>query len=192
MNPSDPNPSIPTPDPAATGDRAVPLELWQALDALWKTILGIEANVDGARLNLNGVLSEMERAYRQSLTVEEKQHASQLDVGQWNSAKSRIHYAMPKVREFIHRATWAQAAPERKRLEEIVRSHVEPRLPFPDPDKVREEMEHLLKARQVLLAQGTAVSQVGRSAIAEAQRILATLRRNAADNARRKRDAKRR
>ena len=73
----------------------------------------------------------------------------------------------------------------------IFRAHLEPRLPFPDVDKVREEMEHLLKARQVLFAQGNSVNQECRSLTSEIQRALSTLQRNAANNARKKRESKR-
>jgi hypothetical protein len=83
------------------------------------------------------------------------------------------------------------AVPERKRLEEIVKSHVLPRVPLPDVDRVREQLEHLQKDRQVLFAQGTAVSQECRGILGEIQRALATLQRNAADNARRKQESKR-
>lgn len=182
------------PDAAATagGDPEVPLEKWQALDGLWKAILVLEANIESSRLGMNGLRAEMESAFKQALAVEEKLHASQADVAQWTRAKNRIHFALPKVKEFIHRATWALAAVERKQLEEIVRTHIEPRIPFPDVDKVREEMEHLQKARQVLFAQGNSVQQECRSLTSECQRCLSTLRRTAADNARKKRDAKKR
>jgi uncharacterized protein YoxC len=166
-------------------------EKWQALEAVWKTILGLEASIDTARLGMDGLRAEMEAAFKKALTVEEKLHALQADVAQWNKAKSRIHFAVPKVREFIHRATWALAIPERKRLEEIVRHHIEPRVPLPEVDKVREQLEHLQKDRQVLFAHGNAVYQECRGILADVQRALSTLQRNAADNARRKRDAKR-
>jgi hypothetical protein len=93
------------------------------------------------------------------------------------------------VREFIHRATWATGTPERKRLDELFQTHIEPRVPFPEVDKVREELEHLQKDRQVLFAQGNAVSQECRGIAGEVQRALGTLRRNAADRARSKRSA---
>jgi hypothetical protein len=180
--------------PAAGGEPDVSLDQWQALEALWRSILGLEANIESARLSANAVRGDMEAAFRQSLAVEEKLHASQADVSQWTQAKNRIHYSLPKVREFVHRATWALASVERKRLEEIVKTHVEPRVPLPDADKVREEMEHLQKARQVLLGQGNSVQAEGRGLVAETNRILGNLRRTAADNARKKkeRDSKRR
>jgi hypothetical protein len=186
MNSSEHEPS------AATDGPAVPLEKWQALDGLWKAILVLEAQIESARLGMNTLRGEMEAAFKQSLAVEEKLHASQADVAQWNRAKSRLHFALPKVREFIHRATWALAAVERKKLEEIVHTHVEPRVPLPDMDHVREEMEHLQKARQVLLAQGNSVQTECRALTGETQRALSNLRRTAADNARKKKDAKRR
>jgi chromosome segregation ATPase len=169
----------------------IPLEQWQALEALWKAILVLEASIDSARLNMGGLQSEMENAFRKSLTAEDKLHALQADISQWNQAKSRVHYALPKVREFIHRATWAVAAPERKRLEELVKDHIEPRVPHSEIDHIRQLMEHLQKDRQVMFATGNAVFQECRAITAEIQRAVSTLQRNAADNARRKRDTKR-
>ena len=140
---------------------------------------------------MDGLRSEMESALKKSLSVDEKLNALQNDVQQWSKAKSRIQFALPKVREFVHRATWALAVPERKRLDDIVKNHIEPRIPFPDVDAVRQQMEHLLKSRQVLFAQGNAVYQECRGITAGIQNTLSTLQRNAADSARRKRDAKR-
>jgi hypothetical protein len=185
---------VPSAQPAArdeSGGPAIPPEKWQALEAVWKAVLGLEASIETSRVGMDGLRAEMEAAFKKSLTVEEKLHALQADVAQWNKAKSRIHYALPKVREFIHRATWALAVPERKRLEEIYRNHIEPRVPFPEVDQVREQLEHLQKDRQVLFAQGNAVYQECRGIIAEIQRALSTLQRNAADRARQKRSAAR-
>jgi hypothetical protein len=138
---------------------------------------------------MDGLRAEMEAAFKKSLAVEEKVHALQADVAQWNKAKSRVHYAVPKVREFIHRATWASTAPERKRLDELFRTHIEPRLPFPQMDEAREQLEHLQKDRQVLFSQGNTVYQECRGITGEIQRALSTLQRNAADRARQKRSA---
>jgi len=167
----------------------VPPEKWQALDACWKTILGLEASIDTLRLSLDGLRAEMENAFKKTLGADEKLNALQADVIQWNKAKSRVHFAVPKVREFVHRATWAVAAAERKRIGDLIKSHVEPRIPFPDMDKEREQMEHLQKERQLMFAQGNAVGLEGRGLLAEIQRALSTLQRNAADKARAKRSA---
>jgi hypothetical protein len=174
-----------------SGDQDVPPEQWQALEACWKTILGLEANIDTSRVSMEGLRSEMETAFRRTLSVEEKLHALQADVAQWNRAKSRVHYALPKTREFIHRATWALAVPERKRLEELFRNHTKPQISHAQVDEVRKQLEHLQKDRQVLFAQGNTVYQECRGIASEIQRVLSTLQRNAADNARRKRDSKR-
>ena len=112
-------------------EHEVPPEKWQALEALWRSILGLEVSIDTLRLSMDGLRGEMESAFKKSLGVEEKVHALQADVVQWNKAKSRIHYALPKLREFIHRATWASAVPERKRLEELVTNYIEPRIALP-------------------------------------------------------------
>jgi hypothetical protein len=181
------------PAPAAAGDESpepdVPPEKWQALDALWKAILGVEAAIDALRLGLGGVASEMEAAFKRSMNVDEKVHALQADVVQVTKAKSRVHYALPKVREFVHRATWASAAAERKALEELVEDHIKPRVPLPGMDRVRERLEHLQKDRQLLFAQGNAVNQECRGILAEIQRAISTLQRNAADRARQKRSS---
>jgi hypothetical protein len=172
-------------------DQELPLETWQALEALWKTVLGLEVSIDTTRMSMDGLRAEMESASRKTMAVEEKLNALQSDVVQWDKAKGRIHYVLPKVREFVHRATWALATPERKRLEEVFRNNAGPRPTPAEADKIRETLEHLQKDRQVLAAQGNSVAQECRGVIAETQRTFGALQRNAADNARRKRDAKR-
>jgi chromosome segregation ATPase len=172
-----------------SSEQEVPPEKWQALEASWKTILGLEASIESLRLSMDGLRAELEAAFKKTLAVEDKIHALQADVVQWNKAKSRIHYALPKVREFIHRAIWATGAPERKRLEEIVEHHIEPRKPLPDMDEVGVQLGHLQKDRQVLFGQGNSVYQEGKGILAEVQRALSTLQRNAADRARQKRSA---
>lgn len=182
------------PAPAARTEPREPVvtpDTWQALDARWKAILGLEAGIESLRQSLDGLRVEMEGEFRKALGVDEKVHALQADVAQWNKAKSRIHYALPRAREFIHRATWALGVPERKRLEELVRTYIEPRVPFPEMDAAREQLDHLQKDRQVLSAQGTTVYQECRATTSEIQRALSTLQRNAADRARKKRSASR-
>jgi hypothetical protein len=174
---------------AEGGAPGVPTEEYQALEALWKTILGLEASIDAVRLGMDGLRMEMEAAFKKQLTADEKVHCLQSDMALWNKGKNRVHYSLPKVREFIHRATWALGVPERKRLEEVVKSHIEPRAPHPRLEEVRAQMEHLQKDRQVLLANGNSVNQECRGILAEIQRALIALQRNAADRARQKRRA---
>ena len=162
-------------------------EQWQAIEALWKAILVLEASIDASRLGMDSLRSEMESHLKKQLSVDEKTNALQNDVTQWAKAKSRIQYALPKVREFVHRATFALAAPERKRFDDIVKNHIEPRIPFPEVDRLREQLEHLQKDRQNLVAQGNAVNQDCRNILGEVQRAVSSLQRNAADRASKKR-----
>jgi hypothetical protein len=131
--------------------------------------------------------AEMEASWKKTLTTDEKVHALNADVLQWNKAKSRVHYALPKVKEFIHRAIWALGAPERKKLGELYKNHIQPHIPFPQMDKVPKEFENLLKDRQVLSAQGVTVYQECNSISADIQGALRTLQSNAAANERKKR-----
>jgi hypothetical protein len=125
------------------------------------------------------------------MTPDEKVHALNADVHQWNKAKSRVLYALPKVREFIHRSTWATGTPERKKLEELFKNHIRPRIPFPQMDKVAEQLENLLKDWQVLSAHGASVYQECKSISLDVQGALRTLQSNAAANATKKRGAAR-
>ena len=111
------------------------------------------------------------------------------DVAQWKKAKSRVHYGLPKVKVVVHRSTWATATPERKKLEEIVKNHIHPRIAFPQMDRVADELDNLLKDRQSLAAQCALVYQEGKSIAAEVQAVLRTLKSNAAANAVKKRGA---
>jgi hypothetical protein len=159
----------------------------QDLEGRWNVILGLEASMDTLRISMEGLRGEMEASSRRTLTAEEKVHALNSDVAQWNKAKSRVVYALPKVREFIHRSTWATGTPERKKLEELVKNHIQPRIPFPQMDKVVEQLESMVKDRQVLSAHGVTVYQECKSIAADIQGALRTLQSNAAANATKKR-----
>lgn len=164
-------------------------ENWQELEARWKTILGIEAAMDTLRISMEGLLTELEASLKKTLTLEEKLHALRADVASWNKAKNRVHHALPKLRESIHRAVWAVGSPERKQLEELHKNHIEPQIPFPERDKVLEQLEYLQKQRQLLSAHGMTVYNECKSISANVQGALRTLQSNAAANAIKKREA---
>jgi hypothetical protein len=174
--------------PPESGEPAVPEAKWQDLEARWIAILGLEASIDALRISMEALWSEMEASARKALPAEAKHNALNADVAQWNKAKSRVHFSLPKAREFIHRATWAAGTPERKKLEEIFKNHIRPRVPFPEIDQVGAQLDNLVKDRQVLSAHGTAVYQECKGVSAEVQGTLRTLLSNAAAKATRKRD----
>jgi hypothetical protein len=93
------------------------------------------------------------------------------------------------VKVVIHRSTWATATPERKKLEEIVKNHIHPRIAFPHMERVADELDNLLKDRQALASQGALVYQECKSIAVDVQRVLRTLQSNAAANAVKKRGA---
>jgi hypothetical protein len=170
-----------------SGESDVTEAKWQDLESLWKNIQGLEASVETLRISMEALRAEMEASSGRSLTPDEKVHALNADVAQWTKAKSRSVYVLPKLRDFVHRATWATAAPERKALEEFLETHVRPRIPFSEMDRVMEQLEGLRKDRQVLSALGVSVYQEGKSVTAEVQGALRTLQGNAAANAAKKR-----
>lgn len=177
--------------PDESGEPEIASAKWQDLETRWRGIEGLEATIETMRLRMEGLRAEMEASSKQTLKTEEKAHALQADVAQWNKAKSRVHHALPKAKEFIHRATWAMVTPERKKLEEPFKDNTRLRIPFAQMDTVREQLENLLKSRQVLSAQGVTVYQECESIIAEVQGALRTLQSNAAARARKKMDAAR-
>jgi hypothetical protein len=165
----------------------VPEARWQHLESRWHAILGLEASMDTMRMSMEALRGEMESSARRSLSADEKLHALNADVAQWNKAKSRVHYALPKVKEFIHRSIWATGSPERKKLGELFKTHVADRVPFPEMDRMAEQLEYLLKDRQTLSAQGVAVYQECKGVCAAVQGALRTLQSNAAARATQKR-----
>jgi hypothetical protein len=165
----------------------IPEAKWQDLEARWNAILGLEANMDALRISMETLWSEMEASSRRTLKAEEKVHALNADVAQWNKAKNRVHFALPKAREFIHRSTWAAGTPERKKLEEVFKNHIRSRVPFPQVDQVVGQLENLLKDRQVLSAHGASVYQECKCISADVQGALRTLQSNAAAKATKKR-----
>jgi len=178
-------------DPNESREPEISEAKWQDLEARWKLIEGLEATIDTLRLRMGGLRAEMEASMKKTLTTEEKVHALNADVAQWNKAKSRVHYALPKVREFIHRATWAKGTPEKKKLEELFKNDIRHQISFAQIDNVREQLENLLKDRQVLSSQGASVYQECKSISADVQGALRTLQSNAAAKARKKMGASR-
>jgi len=159
---------------------------WQELESRWNAILGLEASIDTLRMSMETLRGELEGASRRTLAAEEKVNALNADVAQWNKAKSRVHHAVPKLRDAIHRSTWAAGTPERKRLEELFKDHVGPRIPFPEVDQVLDQLENLLKDRQVLSSISMSAYQECKAVAADVQGALRTLQSNAAANRPRK------
>lgn len=173
-----------------TAGSEIPLEQWQELEARWKAILGIETTMDSLRISMEALVTEMEASLKKTLMLEEKLHALRADVASWNKAKNRVHHALPKLREFIHRSIWAIGSPERKQLEELYKNHIQPQVPFPQKmDRVLEQLEYLQKQRQVLSAHGMTVYHESKSIAASVQGTLRTLQSNAAANALKKKAA---
>jgi hypothetical protein len=173
--------------PGASSVPEVPPEKWQDLEARWRTILGLEANMDALRLRMGNLATELESSLKKTLTPDERVHALNADVAKWNKAKSRAHFALPKAREFIHRATWAAGTPEKKKLEDIFKNYIQPQIPFPELVQVPEQLEYLQKLRQVLSAQGMTVYQECQTVLAGIDGALRTLLSNATAIARNKR-----
>jgi hypothetical protein len=177
--------------PKESGEPEVPLGAWQELETRWNAILGLEAAIDALRLKMESLRTEMEALAKVRLTTDEKVHALNADVVQWQKAKSRVHYAVPKAAEFIHRATWAPGTPERKKLGEFFENHSGPAIPSPQREEVPREVENLLKARQALSAQGMGVYQECQNVASGIQAALRTLHNNAAARANKKKGAAR-
>jgi hypothetical protein len=171
------------------GDSEVSLEKLQDLEARWNAILVLESSIDQMRMRVESAQAEMDAASQRSLTPDEKVHALNADVHVWNKAKTRARYALPKAKEFVHRATWVVGSPERKQLGAVFKDGLKPDTPPELLDKLPEELARLHKAHQVLLAQGGTVHQECKNITAEIQGLLRTLVNNATTNARRKKAA---
>jgi hypothetical protein len=165
--------------PAEGESATIPEAVWQDLESRWNSILGLEASIDTMRISMESLRSELEASRGRQLLSEEKFYALNADVAQWTKAKSRVHYALPKVREFIHRSVWALGAPERKKLGELFKTCIQTRVPFPEMGKVAEQLESLRKDRQVLSTSGLSLYQEGKNISAEVQGALRTLQANA-------------
>jgi hypothetical protein len=182
-----PPPPVVSPHESRTTE--IPEEKWQDLEARWNTILGFEASMETLRISMEGLLAEMEASLSKRLMGQDKIHAMNADVAQWTKAKSRVLFALPRMREFVHRSTWATGSPERKKLQGLFKNHIQTRISFPQMGQMGEQLESLLKERQVLVAHGVSVYQECKTIVADVQDALKTLQRNAAANATKKRGA---
>jgi hypothetical protein len=155
----------------------------QDLEVRWNVILGLETAIDSLRLRVESAQAEMLAASQRMLVSDEKVHAISGDVVQWNKAKSRARFALPKAKEFVHRATWVTGTPERKKLGELFKDGLRPDMPSAIVDQLPEELARLLKHHQVLSAQGGTVFQECKGITAEIQDTLRTLLSNSAAKA---------
>ena len=183
------SPQVDSPDECS--EPGIPSVKWQDLETRWRAIGGVEATIDHLRLTMESMLAQMETTSKTALTTEEKLHALKADLAHWSKAKNRVPFAVPKVREFIHRATWVMGTPERKKLEELFKNETRPDIPLPGMIKLADQLENLLKDRQILHAQGITVHQECKTISTDIQVALRTLQSNAAANADRKRRAAR-
>lgn len=168
-----------------------PAARWHDLESRWRAVTEAEVVIDNLRLQLEGLQDQMETAAKKALTTEEKLHALKPDLAAWTKAKTRVHHASPKVKEFVHRATWVVGTPERKKMEELFKDEARFETPLPKLIKLVDQLENLLKDRQVLASHGVTVSQECRTVASGMQNALRTLQSNAAANADRKRRANR-
>lgn len=157
---------------------------WQELQARWNNILGLEVTIDTLRQRMESLRGEIESESARHMSTDEKINAMNADVAQWNKAKSRSRYVLPRIKEYIHRATWVLGTPERKNLEEIFNKDAECPGNLAELDR---ELQILLKDRQILAAQGTSCHHEGRSSCDEIRNTHQTMHRNAAANAVKKR-----
>ena len=169
-------------------ERAASSAKWQDFETRWKSILALEATIETLRISMEGLLTEVESLSKKPLTMEEKTYAPRADVAHLNKARNRVHIALPKIKDFIHRSVWATGSPERKRLEEIHDEHVQSHLASAEIDEVLKQLEGLRKDRQVLSAQGKTIYQECKGISAELQTVLRTLHGNAV-NAQKKKGA---
>jgi hypothetical protein len=169
-------------------ESTIPAATWQKLEARWYAILNFESTMDSMRISMEGLRAEMEAASTKMLNTEEKLHASNADVLQWNQAKSRVIFSLPKARDYIHRSIWAKGVPERKELEDLFKRDADrSQISAAQLEKVQRQLEGLLKDRQVLSGQGTTVYNECKRILSEVQGTLRTLQSNAATNALNKR-----
>lgn len=153
---------------------------WIILASRWRTILGVEATIDNLRITMESLQAQMENSTKQTLTTEEKLHALNRDLDVWNKAKSRVHFSLPKVKEFIHRATWVTGDPERKKIGELFEDDdIEPDLSIPEMVKLSDRLENMLKDRQVLSSQGISVHQECKNVSSEVDGALRQVRSGA-------------
>src|SRR5205814_10121241 len=74
-------------------EQEVPPEKWQALEALWRAVLGLVASIDTLRLSMDGLLSEVHAALREAVTVVDKGDGLHSDVAKLHKAHAPVHYA---------------------------------------------------------------------------------------------------
>ena len=179
--------AMPQPQLAGTGDLLPgesPEPLLDLIDFYWMSVLYLEADIERARMQLDGSMSRLSSLDR-DLNFEEAQAADNLDKKDWVDARrflrSAAHSLSRSIKE-IHTGTLSSAG-QRNRFEAIHQQYVKARLPFPGMKQAAVEFEmhyktarNVLQAAQSVLAKGTQDAE--RRANSVLQRIASKIGRN--------------
>ncbi|MFO0917542.1 MAG: hypothetical protein U0872_04415 [Planctomycetaceae bacterium] len=161
-----------------------PESLLDMIDYSWRSVLYLEADIERARMQLDGSMSRLNSLDR-DLSFEEAQAADNLDKKDWVDARrflrSAAHSLSRSIKE-IHTGTLS-AAGQRNRFEAMYQQYVKPRIPFPGMRQAAVDFEmhfktarNILQAAQSVLSKGTQDAE--RRANSVLQRIAGKIGRN--------------
>jgi hypothetical protein len=150
--------------------------MWQELEARWKAVLHLEITIDNLRISSKDLLAKMAVLLQRTLPAEEKANYPAADLVQWIKAQTRVHFTLPKLKDFIRRATCATDTPQRTRFHEFFESADGFSTSAREMDHILEELEGMRKRLEVLSTRGWTVCSEGQSVSADLQGALKRLR----------------
>lgn len=151
--------------------------MYQRIDAVWKSAVQIERTMAGLRQRLHSMQAGLGKLDR-DLTPEERLASDREDRDEWNDARRWVRELQTKCHREIKAFDigMTSAAGVRRHLDESYTRYIEPRVAFPDLDRLRLEFEKyrkdMVSLQRAMVGALQAATQNGTQ---RAQRILGSI-----------------
>ncbi len=186
MQPMSPQPAVavpagPTAVPASVPAAGSADQLLARIDSEWTTSITLERQLSGLRKKVSSLLGKLS-ALDKGLTPEERLHADNADVKDWEEARRWLRDVSSRAQRYVkeHDIGITSMAGRRRSLEETYRTVVEPRQAQPGLESVLREFDAYRKSLQTLLNNmSNAYSTASQEGERRAHRVLARIRAKA-------------
>lgn len=168
---------------AADGQTAIMLD---QIESYWHNVLLLDAEIRRARMQLEQCMSRVNSLNR-DLNTDEALAADNADKKDWQDARRWLRDSAASLSRSIKEIDVGilSGAGQRHRFEDIIKQHVEPRIPFPglpqavlDFEMLHKSAKNVLTAAQTALNKGSADGERRANAVLQRIAVKARSKRN--------------
>lgn len=156
-------------------------KLLDRIDAEWQSSVTLERQLAGVRKKVGGILAKL-NSLDKDLTPEERLHADNADVKDWQEARRWLRDVGNRAQRYVkeHDIGITSMAGRRRGFEETYATVIEPRRPVEGLEMILREFDSYRKSLQTLLNNmNNAYTTASQEGERRAQRVLSRIRAKA-------------